>query len=392
MAQVRCVFRSVDDCREFPKTEEVFRFYRGSRAKRRVHQLLASTPGTTVRMTRPPCRVSIILSTYNRCEMLSSALDRVVAQSSDSPSYEVIVVDNNSTDDTRRVVESFAAHRNGQMRYLFEPRQGLSYARNVGIAAADADLVAFTDDDVRVAEGWVSAIVRAFDAHPDVDCLGGRTLPIWPSSLPPWLTRLHWIGPLALQDYGERSFFIDARRPLSLAGANLAFRKRIFDRVGLFSPSFLRSEDTELLLRLWQGGGQALYVPDMLVHAAVQPERLTKTYHREWHANIGRCNARMGFEEIVDPVLGLHQPPRLRQVGGVPLFAVKQVGIELCRWLIYGLSGSRAEAFLHETRVRRLMGYIGEKRALRHSAMRPRQASDEAQDPAPLAISPRSRT
>jgi GT2 family glycosyltransferase len=315
-------------------------------------------------MSQNGCRLSIVLSTYNRCEMLRPALDRLLAQSPGSPLYELIVVDNHSTDDTRAVVESCIARSAGRMRYIYEPRQGLSHARNAGVLAARGDLVGFTDDDVRVSEGWVGAIVRAFDSHEEVDCVGGRTLPIWPSPPPRWLTPLHWVGPLALQDYGAHPFVIDARGPLTLAGANLALRRKVFDRIGLFSPDFPRSEDTELLLRFWLAGMRALYVPDMLTRAAVQPERLTKTYHREWHANIGRCNARMAFEEMVDPIRGLRPPPTLTRIGGVPVFAVRQAAVELCRWLAHRVAGSEARAFLHETSLRRLLGYIRENRSM----------------------------
>ena len=336
-------------------------------------------------MSQNGCRLSIVLSTYNRCEMLGPALDRLLAQSPDSPPYEVIVVDNHSTDDTAAVVESCIGRRPGRLRYIFEPRQGLSDARNAGLAAARGDLVAFTDDDVRVSEGWARAIVRAFDEYPEVDCLGGRTLPVWPSPPPRWLTPLHWVGPLALQDYGEDPVVIDPRRPRSLAGANLAFRTKVFEHIGLFSPKFPRSEDTELLLRFWRGGRRALYVPDMLIHAAVQPERLTKTYHRRWHANIGRCNARMAFEEMVDPIHGLRTPPGLRRIYGVPAFAIRQATVELCRWLAHSVAGSEAQAFLHETSLRRLVGYIRENRSMSQAAKAGDHASSEVGRPGGVA-------
>jgi GT2 family glycosyltransferase len=343
-------------------------------------------------MSQNACRVSIVLSTYNRCEMLRPALDRLLAQSLDSPSYELLVVDNHSTDETPAVVESCIERSNGRLRYIFEPRQGLSHARNAGLRAVRGDLVAFTDDDVRVSEGWTGAIVRAFDEHEEVDCLGGRTLPIWPSPPPHWLTPLHWVGPLALQDYGERPVIIDARRPVSLAGANLAFRTKVFDHIGLFSPDFPRSEDTELLLRFWLQGRRALYVPDMLIHAAVQPERLTKTYHRQWHTNIGRCNARMAFEEMVDPIGGLRPPPELRRVCGVPTFAIRQATVELCRWLTHSVVGSEAQAFLHETSVRRLVGYVRESRLISQAEKADDHACPDVVGRASVAVSPKSRS
>jgi hypothetical protein len=324
--------------------------------------------------------------------MLGPALHRLLTQSQGSPPYELIVVDNRSTDDTATVVESCIERGDGRLRYIYEPNQRLSNARNAGLRAVRGDLVAFTDDDVRVSEGWVRAIVRAFDEHQEVDCVGGRTLPVWPSPPPPWLTPLHWVGPLALQDYGEHPVVIDARRPLSLAGANLALRTSVFDRIGLFSPDFPRSEDTELLLRFWLTGGRALYVPDMLIHAAVQPERLTKTYHRQWHTNIGRCNARMAFEEMVDPIHGLRPPSGLTRIYGVPMFAIRHAAVELGRWLAHRIAGSEAQAFHHETSLRRLVGYILENRAMSQAAAREHQASPEVVGHTSVAVSPRGRT
>jgi glycosyltransferase involved in cell wall biosynthesis len=334
----------------------------------------------------PSLSVSIVLSTYNRAGMLGPAIEHLLAQNPDSPPHELIVVDNNSSDRTRALVEGFAARSDRRLRYVFEPRQGLSYARNTGLAAARAEFVAFTDDDVRVSANWVAAIVRAFSEHPGVDCLGGRILPWWPGPTPGWLTRLHWVGPLALQDYGEEPFEVDAHRPLSLAGANFAFRKSVFGQIGMFSPDFPRSEDTELLIRLWLAGRRALYVPDMLIHAAVQPARLTKTYHREWYSNIGRCNARMRFEELTHPVIGLRdRAPEVARFFGAPKFAIRELGLEMWRWLRARFTKPIDTTFAHETRIRLLSAYILESRGIQRKAGQNRPVRRYAPDCEPGA-------
>jgi glycosyltransferase involved in cell wall biosynthesis len=119
-----------------------------------------------------PWAVTVVLCTYNRATLLAPAIQRLLSQSADAPRYEVVLVDNNSVDDTRAVIERHIASSVPPVRYVFEPRQGLSHARNAGIAAARSDIVAFTDDDVLVAEDWVQVIKRAFDVHPDIECLG----------------------------------------------------------------------------------------------------------------------------------------------------------------------------------------------------------------------------
>src|SRR5690606_1928154 len=150
------------------------------------------------RFAQPLCAVpahsavTIVLCTFNRAESLQGALERLLEQTPGSPPHEIIVDDNNSTDRTRGVAERFRARaRPMQMQYVFEPRQGLSYARNAGIAASGAPIVAFTDDDVRVSANWVTVIHRTFAAHPEITCLGGRTLPVWPMTPPSWLTPQH---------------------------------------------------------------------------------------------------------------------------------------------------------------------------------------------------------
>ena len=124
--------------------------------------------------------VSVVICTYNRCDLLPPALESVVEQSAAGVGYEVIVVDNNSTDGTRRVVEAMIARRgHANLRYVFEGEQGLSHARNAGVRAARARVVAFTDDDVRAAPDWVASIKRAFDEHPEAAYVGGKVLPLW---------------------------------------------------------------------------------------------------------------------------------------------------------------------------------------------------------------------
>src|ERR1044071_1939172 len=118
--------------------------------------------------------ITVIISTYNRSEMLAGAIESALEQESQGVSYEVIVVDNNSTDKTREVVEGYIERGHENLRYVFEAKQGVSYARNTGIAKARAEIIAFADDDVRVAKDWVAKIKAEFDAHPEIDFLGGK--------------------------------------------------------------------------------------------------------------------------------------------------------------------------------------------------------------------------
>src|SRR5215471_13462056 len=101
---------------------------------------------------------TVIIGTHNRSGMLAGAVDSVLAQHNNDVRYQLIVVDNNSTDDTRAVVESYIVRGHNHLQYIFEPRPGVSHARNSGIANARAPIIAFTDDDIRVSSDWVSSI------------------------------------------------------------------------------------------------------------------------------------------------------------------------------------------------------------------------------------------
>lgn len=152
--------------------------------------------------------VSVVLCTYNRAHLLRRALQHLARQQLGGVAVEIIVVDNDSSDQTAAVVENVAADAPFDVRYAFEKRQGIAYARNTGWRLARAEYVAFTDDDVHVEPHWIARIRDAFVAHPDVDCVGGTVMPVWPAQPPSWLTRDHW-APLALLDYGDRPLVLD---------------------------------------------------------------------------------------------------------------------------------------------------------------------------------------
>jgi glycosyltransferase involved in cell wall biosynthesis len=302
--------------------------------------------------------ITVVVSTYNRGEMLRATLESLVGQDSRGVSYEVIVVDNNSKDETSRVIKEFIASSPVEMKYVFEPRQGVSYGRNAGIERARGAIIAFTDDDVRPLADWIAQIKRAFDLFPQVECVGGKILPIWNNNPPAWLTRNHWTA-MALQDYGDVPILVNAEAPRSFAGANFSFRTEVFSRIGLFSGDLTRGQDTEMLLRFWSAGGQGLYAPDVVVMADVQPERLTKRYHREWHSRNGRINSMMRLAEHTGPdgriLLVL---PETTTLFGAPAFIYRKLLEESGHWIAKGLFGQEGEAFYHEARIRFLLGYI----------------------------------
>jgi GT2 family glycosyltransferase len=301
--------------------------------------------------------LAILVPTYNRAALLRRALSSLSAQVDAASDSQLIVIDNNSTDETRAVCGEFP-----HVRYLFEQAQGLSHARNAGIAELrdrqGMEIVVFVDDDVEVAPGWLDAVRRAFEARPDIDAVGGRVLPQNSSEFPAWLTPSHW-APLALQDHGNQPRVFCADEPRGLIGANLAVRTAMFDRVGVFSPHVQRvkddigsTEDHEFLVRMYAAGGKALYVPDALVTTRVPPERMTREYHRRWHRGHGRFHAVMEGAE-------LQQAPR--RLFGVPAHLIRSAVTDTGAWLRGIVSRDASSTFAAETRLWFFSGFLKER-------------------------------
>ncbi len=304
--------------------------------------------------------VSIIISTYNRCEVLRGALERMLAQEAEGIDYEIIAVDNNSPDDTRRVIESLIERGHENLKYVFEPRQGVSYGRNTGMKAARAPIFAFTDDDVRVSPDWIRTIRRVFDERPEVDFLGGKVLPLDGAPMPAWLTRNQW-APLAIVDYGESPFYVDSGNALCLVGANLAFRRKAVEALGEFATDVQRVkdgigslEDVELQVRAWNSGRKGLYVPELVAFAEVAQERLVKRYHRRWHTGHGHFYAIMRLAEF--------ERSGRRPLFEVPAHLYKQALLDACSWAGNLCLGRATKAFEFENKLRFFAGFFARRR------------------------------
>jgi glycosyltransferase involved in cell wall biosynthesis len=246
-------------------------------------------------------RITVILCTYNRAGSLAKALESVAASKLPaSVNWEVLVVDNNSSDQTRQVVEDFPQRYPGRFRYLFEPQQGLCNARNAGILNARGEILAFMDDDVTVEPTWLQNLTAALHEGQWAGA-GGRTLPSLTCPLPSWLSikePYNLGGALgALYDIGEEPVEL-YRAPY---GTNMAFRKSVFEKYGGFrtnlgrcGDSMLSNEDTEFGRRLMAAGERLRYEPSAIVYHEVPKERLRKQYFLVWYFNYGRSEIREG--------------------------------------------------------------------------------------------------
>src|SRR4030095_110264 len=304
--------------------------------------------------------ISVVITTRNRAELLPSALERVLNQKTASIDYEVVVVDNNSVDNTWDLIGTFQPHH-PNLRRVREERTGISYGRNAGLAAASAPVIAFTDDDIRVPDTWLESIRCAFDEHPEVDYVGGKVIPEWKTEPPKWLTREHW-WPVVLIDWGEVPFLVGAQNPVCLPTANAAFRKAVFETVGLFAPEFSGREDHELLVRLWQKGRVGLYDPRIVAFTEVQPDRLTKRYHRKWNFKTGQFNSMSRLDDQMGRDGKLHKVDfQGDQLIGVPLYIYRKLLTEIVLRIRGAISDPEHIARQHENHVCYLLGYISQR-------------------------------
>jgi glycosyltransferase involved in cell wall biosynthesis len=242
-------------------------------------------------------KITVILCTYNRCQVLAHALASVAASRlPESVEWEVLVVDNNSADRTREVVQEYCEQYPNRFRYLFEPKQGKSHALNSGIREAQGDVLAFMDDDVTVEPTWLHNLTQALHDNQWAGAAGRIALQ-WPSSLPDWLSV---DGPFSRHVFPGFDQGLEARELIGPPfGTNMAFRKAIFEKYGGFRTdlgptpdSEIRSEDTEFGRRLIAAGERLHYEPSALVHHPAYEDRLTKRHFLKWWFDKGRADAR----------------------------------------------------------------------------------------------------
>jgi len=236
--------------------------------------------------------VSLVITTYNRAALLSEALESVAAcEKPVNGLIEVIVVDNNSTDDTRTVVDRLSSDFPFPLEYVFEGAQGLSQARNRGSNESRASVVAFMDDDQRLDRSFLSRIDDVFRTT-DADCVGGPIFYYNADNLPEWL-------PPLLENTGQydggRETKVLKPEGRKLNGGNMAFRRSVLHEIGGYNVdlgrsggNLLASEEFELQERLFAENKRIVYSPSLVQYHYLRPERLKRNYWRRHHFDYGR--------------------------------------------------------------------------------------------------------
>jgi glycosyltransferase involved in cell wall biosynthesis len=302
--------------------------------------------------------VSVVIPTYNRSALLRRTVNSVLGQDTQA-TFEVIVIDNNSRDDTKDVVQSLMESHPGKIRYVLETQQGNAHARNRGIKESRGAIIAFVDDDVTVESNWLTSLKQVLDSRADLSFAGGKVLPAWNGAPPSWLTPDHW-APLALLDYGPDELPISGNNPRGLLTANIALRRNVFEEVGMFLPDLQRvknmigsMEDHEFLMRVCRSGKQGIYTPQMVATTHIEVERLTKAYHRRWHTGHGHF-----YAILADP----NWERSKFRVAGVPSHLFKESVTNALAWFLKMLTGKTEAAFVNECRLRFFRGFFRQRR------------------------------
>lgn len=242
-------------------------------------------PESSGSVPREP-EISLVIATCNRSASLSALLDSLAVQTLPPDRWEAVVADNNSADDTAAVVARFAAGHPGlNVRRTVEPRPGVSYARNRGIEESRGRIIAVVDDDETVVPGFLESYALFFREHPEAAAAGGRVTAAYETEPPRWMSR-YTARPIAgvldsgqrLREFPEGRFF---------AGGNLAVRRSVLDKVGLFDTAlgrtgekWLSSEEKELYYRIKSAGGRIYYLPGADIYHHIPAARLTPEHLR----------------------------------------------------------------------------------------------------------------
>ncbi len=240
---------------------------------------------------------SIIVCTFNRVDTLKIMLESFFGQDGiNEIAYELLVVDNNSRIETRAMADAFLA--NPRCHYVFEGRQGLSFARNRGVREAKGEILAFLDDDVIVDRNWLENLQRCY-LQTEADAVGGRVYLSFESEPPSWLG-IGFRTALSEVNLGNRRCLADAGT--GLWGLNLSIRRSAFEAAGGFDErlgrcglKLLANEDAALLQRIACQGKKIVYEPEVVVGHIIRQARLDWKYFAAQARGFGQSQA------LVDP-------------------------------------------------------------------------------------------
>ena len=237
--------------------------------------------------------LTVIICTYNRAKYIGSLLESISANDLPKEEYEILLVDNNCTDNTHEICETFAkTHKDVQIRYVVESEQGLSAARNKGIKEANGEILVYVDDDALVDTWYLRDYSDWFAAHPETMACGGPIEPLYETAEPNWMTPYTKALLTAWMNYGNKvRKYPKGRYP---GGGNTAYRKEVFDKVGLFNTALGRkggnlmgSEEKDIFDKMHALSMQVLYLPTPILHHIIPQAKLENDYFNRLTRQIG---------------------------------------------------------------------------------------------------------
>jgi len=265
--------------------------------------------------------LSVVIPTRNRANLLAKALKSLESQTMDGGDYEIIVVDNGSSDNTKEVCKE-SSRSLGNLRYIHEPRPGLHMGRHAGLREAQGEILVYGDDDIVVSPTWLEAVKESFEM-PDVGLVGGRILPSFEVHPPTWIEEL-WVytpwgkalGQYSILDFGQK---IKEISPFYVWGCNFSVKKDLLFKIGGFHPDGMplsklryRGDGETAISRVIENLGlKTLYHPNAAIEHWVSKERMTFDYlrHRSYiqgisdsYTQIRRDNGLMPGQELKNSI------------------------------------------------------------------------------------------
>ena len=238
--------------------------------------------------------ITLIIGTSNREKYIGPLLDSIAKNDYPTADYEIVLVDNNCTDNTHGVCEQFTvAHPEVTLRYVVEPEQGLSAARNKGIKEAKGDIIIYVDDDALVDSDYIRIYAEHFATQPETMAAGGPIEPLYETKEPSWMSPYTKALLTAWMNYGTQvREYPNGRYP---GGGNAAYRKEVFERVGLFNTELgrkgnllLASEEKDIFDKMKALGMKVLYLPTPVLHHCIPQAKLEEDYFNRLTLQIGR--------------------------------------------------------------------------------------------------------
>lgn len=238
--------------------------------------------------------ISVIICSYNRADYILNAIESLYRQTIQKDRFEVWVVDNNSVDNTKALVQGYIQqHPSFQLYYINESQQGASFARNTGASLSKGRLLCFMDDDAEAVTDYLERVLNFFSLYPDAAGLGGRIIPKYIPEEPKWMS--YYVSSMVGNfDYSkELTVFQPGKYPLE---SNMIVQKKDFDAIGGFNTNLpgvkgtlrIGGEGKDFFLRLQQLNKPIYYDPLIIVHHVVEVKKLTPEYLYRVASGYGR--------------------------------------------------------------------------------------------------------